>query len=374
MHVAAWLGLTALGLAAAEEAAAPSACEHHGRHLVYSQADAPRDVSSLVSELTAALSHASPNGVSAIELEYIGSAIHAEVGHHAVTASVTYAAGEAPRCLVATFVIEDVDECRLPASHAMRHSCHASASCSNTNGSYACSCAAPAALPPACAGAADSSACCGAGDAPCRASFACVPDDPCSVSPPPCSRAAACNSKPGAPLCACPANMLGTGLACPNGAAAPGQQLLVNDLGQALNATLAGSVCGCQVPLVDRCAGHEHECGAHAHCEPTADAGRACVCDAGYGAQAGTSQCVDQTKPLLTLRGAPSMKLKQCDAYRELGVDIRDDNNEDLARTLRIEYSAPLGKRVRDLGDYTVNYTISVLGAVSSVERKVKVR
>ena len=70
-----------------------------------------------------------------------------------------------------------------------------------------------------------------------------------------------------------------------------------------------------------------------------------CVCDAGFsprGAAAPDGRtapasndalaCVDETLPVLMLKGPKVMRLRQCDTYEERGVEIRDENAEDYER------------------------------------------
>jgi len=99
-------------------------------------------------------------GVVDVEVEWTGGDLHGTVGHHYVQCKVTRLASVIPggtataeevyvddegrevasQCFHVPFTIEDTNECTLPIGHAMRHKCHSSATCVNTEGSYECMC------------------------------------------------------------------------------------------------------------------------------------------------------------------------------------------------------------------------------------------
>jgi Calcium-binding EGF domain len=97
-------------------------------------------------------------GVVDVEVEWTGLDLQGGVGEHLILARVTRLATPSSgantdeitvddhgrelftKCYHVPFEITDIDECRLPDRHPMRHQCHPSAVCVNTIGSYECVC------------------------------------------------------------------------------------------------------------------------------------------------------------------------------------------------------------------------------------------
>lgn len=379
-------------------AAAPADCELLSSELVYKQHQAPRDISAAIALVTQKVNNELA-GVLSVTVNYDGEDIHRRVGTHDVSATVSFQPGEGgergSRCFLVRFVIEDTDECALHKGHEMRHRCHSSATCVNTNGSYYCACPDVKGLPGyaldgagfgACAGARDSRKCCASGQngctnadcvAACASDFRC----PVDVCPGDCVPEAACGVNATAAAgfrCACPAGTVGSGHRCRGrqptawaSLAKPGElrsKPSTEGGGEVLDVE---SLCGCQAPRVDHCAAAE--CGCHSVCVNGAE-GPACACEEGFSmTEAG---CVDDTLPVLVLRGDNPMELRQCSAYVEPGLDIVDTNAEDYQRTLSIEYSEPLGGCLPRTGDFTVKYTVQTNWTdppYVSAERRVRV-
>ena len=80
-------------------------------------------------------------------MDYSADSITAIVGDHTVEVNLEFTDG-AEHCYDVHFTITDTDECEITADAALAaeypdwtHSCHKSAVCNNTKGSYICECA-----------------------------------------------------------------------------------------------------------------------------------------------------------------------------------------------------------------------------------------
>ncbi len=172
-------------------------CERLRTSLVYSQENAPQDISAVLPLIVERVNR-ELSGVVDVEVLFTGSEIHRRVGKHTVQCLVTrllYSADANGRadgagkpaassasasststsvesnentegaselendnfkfqtrgvdedgrdvvtqCFLVPFTILDVDECKLPLGHSMRHECIEPAICVNTLGSYECLC------------------------------------------------------------------------------------------------------------------------------------------------------------------------------------------------------------------------------------------
>lgn len=352
-------------------------CERWPEVFSYSQADAPKDVAKATHEVTRTVNQAA-HGVTQVQVTWAGDVVHGKVGSHLVQAQITRLAAapegettEEQSCFEFVFEVSDVDECAQPTGHEWAHHCHPTTRCVNTNGSYACACAAPSHAEPDidprfhCAGAADTSECCAAsvvshpGKSPaeqraaqdaCKAQFSCYVDEcpsTCDVPTASCTPTFSAARS----ICTCPAGMVGSGRKCgPHEAQPP--VLVDRDSGTRANAS---QVCGCQVPMVDHCSGHTCP-GAHEQCQNTAT-GPVCKCIDGFDRD-DEFGCVDVTIPTLKLNGPRDVFIEQCHAYEELGVQVVDDNAEEYGRVLTIGYEPPMDECLSQLSTYKVRYAI----------------
>ncbi|GMI36376.1 hypothetical protein TeGR_g6612 [Tetraparma gracilis] len=373
---------------AGDTSSPPVPCPSLPSSLIYTQASAPREIGSAI-RLVVEQVNKELTGVVDVNVHWTGQELHRKVGRHNITATVvrrslTGEGGytEAEECFEVPFVIDDTDECKLPEGHEMAHGCGASARCVNSVGAYHCECPAPP--PPAkdgaardpswslslrsssCPGLAGTEGCCADGDAACRAAFKC-PQDPCQEGQNTCDAAAgsACESSlgPDGPeyTCTCPGGKLGSGHLCAGGDLPPRPTVGYDSL--PTEETLAAGYCSCTEPAFDKCKGFPPCEGKNEGCSLSAAGEPECECKTGY-VRAGAHGCVDETPPALSLRcdadGTGVMALTQGENYEECAVDIADSNAEDLARSLKIAYSAPLPRGcLRDMGTWHVNYTVA---------------
>lgn len=98
-----------------------------------------------------------------------------------------------------------------------------------------------------------------------------------------------------------------------------------------------------------------------------------CACKPGY-VHHEEYGCVDVNPPTLKLRDDPqgdkTLRLKQGDEYRELMVDIVDDNAEGYMRNLKVSYSRPLPPGcLTTIGEFHVNYTVAMPWATTPYVR-----
>lgn len=242
-----------------------------------------------------------------MEVEWTGFDLHGAVGEHMIMARVTRMARTAAtasateiivdehgrelvtECYHVPFDILDIDECRLPTRHPMRHQCHSSAVCVNTIGAYECVCPrehdrlvdtatenfwrtieaqerGPWELSLAtshyCANKATTHGCCPTlltnGEASqCRKGFYC-PVDPCKNDD--CDESATCVKKDDPIqrpnyLCQCPAGLMGNGRRCSPSDPKPEPKVKYDGKTPTEKTVQNNYYCGCTKPTVDPCDG-----------------------------------------------------------------------------------------------------------------------
>jgi hypothetical protein len=336
------------------------ACSRVQQLVSTTQDKSPTDIGGVLKAVTSIINQQLTDVVM-VKLVYAGDAVHRVVGHHEVTTTVQRLVnGEREEsCIQVTFEILDVDECNVPSTHPWHHRCDPSTRCVNTVGSYECECqngetAIPGSGSGECGGSVSTAECCGRRGCSkpecierCKEDFRCYMD----LCPGTCVPEASCKSFRGQYTCTCPKGTHGNGRACPRGADRvtlfidPHTRQIIGDEKQ---------TCGCQVPLVDYCS--RVNCGRHTVCNNGPD-GHVCKCEKGFKLQEGFG-CVDETLPSLQLVGDNPLHMTQCQEYEELGLKILDENSEDYARFLEVDYSMPLGVCLATKGSFHVNYTI----------------
>lgn len=249
-------------------------------------------------------------GVVDVEVEWTGLDLQGAVGEHMIMARVTRLATATTartvemvvddhgrelvtECYHVPFDILDIDECRLPTRHPMRHQCHASAICVNTVGAYECVCPRSTELDRKylvdtatenfwrtielqergpwelslttshyCGEKASTYGCCPAllikGDASrCRKGFFC-PVDPCKDDD--CSDNATCvkkNNPVERPnyVCQCPEGLMGNGRRCLPSDPEPEPKVKYDGKTPTEKTLQNNYYCGCTKPVVDPCDG-----------------------------------------------------------------------------------------------------------------------
>lgn len=134
-------------------------CERLKNTLTYTQKDAPRDLTKVISLVVEQVNKAIA-GVLNVDVDWNGSDLHGRVGEHIINCRVHRLASYIPpevlqehevyqddsgrevasQCFQVPFTIYDTNECTLPQGHDMRHQCHEPSICVNTLGSYECLC------------------------------------------------------------------------------------------------------------------------------------------------------------------------------------------------------------------------------------------
>lgn len=249
------------------------------------------------------------DGVVDVEVEWSGANLHGRVGEHEIKCIVTRMAsvvGSTDRdvfvdeegrevtsqCFNVPFTILDTNECTLPVNHPMRHRCHESALCVNTNGSYECLCptlAGGESIPEiagesfweslgdrsawelsypgsasSCPQQASTHGCCEplllkSSSQQCRATFRCPPD-PCKShncsSKATCQRTAFPTDRPNY-TCQCPEGLMGNGHECRHGIDRKPQPKVKFDGVTPTDETVDNNYyCDCTKPIVDACSGY----------------------------------------------------------------------------------------------------------------------
>ena len=412
-----------------------SKCELLKTSLTYSQENAPRDISGVLPLIVERVNR-ELSGVVDVEVLFTGSEIHSRVGNRTVQCSVTrllsavavadsdsgdihggYERGVdeegrdvVTQCFFVPFTITDVNECKVPVGHVMRHKCVDPAVCVNTLGSYHCICpmegirnannfpetadetfweskkqeeqehkrsawelSLGSVLQSTCPSKSSTHQCCdqdarGSEGSSCRAGFRC-PIDPCQsfdtntcVSTASCQRADNPLEKPSY-NCVCPEGLLGNGHKCRKGIdPIPVPKVgfdKVTPTGESKN------FCGCTKPIVDPCVGFPTCEGKNEVCTVNSNTNEpSCQCKPGFE-KVPKFGCVDETPPILKLRHDPRgdkiTLLKQGDTYKEHALDVIDENAEDYLRSLKIAYSRPLPPScLAEIGSFQVNYTVAL--------------
>jgi len=333
------------------------------------------------------------------------------VGPRTVRLDITTAVGGlmAEECLLVTYDVVDTDECA--AAGKWRHQCGASALCVNTEGSYYCECADEAfgklgsgvptkrlssrlgALLKAdsrapkrglCWGHADTRDCCGAAGAcgmdecteACVADFFCARDACAQTAEALCPAHSTC-----APLAF-------GGHAAMWAATEAARAQLRGGFECTCNASYEDDgVGGCakiaEVLQPDYCA--DNDCPCNCDCvADTATEGYTCEPAPGYmkshaepnasrGRRRDSGNCVRGAAPSLRLVGGSVLRLRQGDAYVELGADVVDALAP-AARGAALKIAYPRGalsKCVGEIGDFEVIYTAAGLPPLT---RKIVVR
>lgn len=262
------------------------------------------------------------DGVVDVEVEWTGGDLQGTVGDHIVQCKVTRLASViqkleesettftdeegrlvASQCFHVPFTILDTNECTLPSVHSMRHRCHTSALCVNTEGSYECICplmvysedgaikeSASTKLSvvssdtvskdfweavdvqirspwevslaqSSCPGRPSTFGCCppqahkGPEATECRTTFRC-PINPCTSHD--CTAKATCVRHPSPNdmpnyKCRCPKGTLGSGRRCNASDVKPEPKVSFD--GTPTEETLKANFCDCTIPVIDACSG-----------------------------------------------------------------------------------------------------------------------
>ena len=376
------------------------------------------------------------DGVLNVEVNWSGAELHGRVGEHIIECTVTRLLSGANKndngkdnnnettttvdehgrevtsqCFHVPFTILDTNECELPLGHSMRHVCPPPSICTNTDGSYECSC--PRLLninnnnnnddrspwevsfssldKTSCPSSPSTIGCCSSlahsiEGKRCREKFHC-PVDPCSDNHDDCAKSAKCvraespnninnnndqkdsktSSNTELYTCECPEGLMGNGKSCRPGIDPPPQPKVMFDGVTPTALTVKNNYyCGCNKPRVDACSGFPACQGKHEVCTVSAstDDKPVCDCKPGYFRH-DKYGCVDVNPPKLKLLNDPlgdkTLRLKQGDEYREHMVNIEDENAEDYLRNLKVTYSQPLPKGCNlKVGSFQVNYTVAM--------------
>ncbi len=70
--------------------------------------------------------------------------------------------------------------------------------------------------------------------------------------------------------------------------------------------------------------------------------------------------CLSSSIPKLVLNGPQTLYFQQGDVYEEHGVTVVDENEEDGQRTVKIQYSHPIGPYFKHVGIYSILYSLEV--------------
>jgi len=338
---------------------------------IFDQQNAPKDVSELLTYFTQIFTR-DGSQILKIEVRSEGNETQSfalsTVGTHTINATVQRLNQQdqlVVQCYSATFIITDVNECEVQRSHPMHHGCHYSTQCINTNGSYECAChsgtlGGSGISMGQCEGALNTS-CCLQGHlgkkevSNCKAAFQCekvrcpgdcVPEAHCTLWE---------KDNRFQYKCVCPCDPRGE-TQVGNGKKCKGPQPTAY---KTKEGTLIGEVedyCGCQTPITDYC--YQVDCGHNADCFNDCKRGKyECRCKKGFKWFAGLG-CVDEKLPTLKLRGPNPFLVKQCRSYEELGVDIINDHEVPLSKSVEITYSQPLRSCLPKNGSFEVIYTL----------------
>lgn len=311
-------------------------CELLKTSLTYTQETAPRDLSDILPIIVEKVNR-ELEGVVDVEVLFTGGDMYDRVGNHNVNCSVTRLLSAVTlekqqqssstsfssttleydkkhvddlgrhvisQCFQIEFTILDVDECKLPIGHVMRHQCVTPSLCINTFGSYECLCpqikdttnqedipkvitadsvfwariiqqkqqasssflwdvslpSSSCPLTPTTHGCCDTNAHSIEGST-CRSLFAC-PIDPCSTSGiNDCDLHATCKrsdnpmDKPNY-ICECIDGLMGNGHKCRTGIdPKPKPMVMFDGITPTFETTQHGLYCGCSKPIIDPCSG-----------------------------------------------------------------------------------------------------------------------
>ena len=107
--------------------------------LNFRQHEAPEDISSVVSRITAS-ANKELEGVEYIMMTWEGDFVHHAVGSYNIRTNVKIVGENGHRCYITLIRVEDTNECDERVPNEWQHACHESSVCVNTNGDYMCVC------------------------------------------------------------------------------------------------------------------------------------------------------------------------------------------------------------------------------------------
>ena len=200
--------------------------------------------------------------VKSVRVTWPGDVLHAKVGQHRVQAQITLEGREERLCYDFTFIIENVDQCRMPSGSKWSHNCHSSTDCEDSIGSFTCRCPGTSTAEDdpvwQCAGMRSTDECCteerleGRNETKCKGDFTCYVDE----CPGACATDAGATCFPtfdaSRYTCTCPTGLVGSARKCDMGTKPPTlfldetHDIYSNATGFPVPSGGVDSVCGCQ--------------------------------------------------------------------------------------------------------------------------------